>query len=373
MRRRSRSGARCSTGARWRWRRRGRWAWTGWRRRCARPAWTPRSSRRRCSTRWCASDRRRWRRWRGCWWAARRCRRRTWPSTSGWRAWPSSTTCTDRPRRPRSAPGSGSLPRTRAASGCRSAGRSPTAPRTGWGGGGGRGGGWGGRGALPAERFVADPYGAPGSRLYRTGDLVRQRADGALEFLGRLDGQVKIRGFRVELAEIEEVLRTGPGVGDAAAQVWVREAGQKQLVGYVVPADDTGAFDEAALRQHLGERLPEYMVPSVFVAVTRLPLNANGKVDRNALPRPEDVASARSPRLAPRTPTETALVAIWQHVLQVAEIGATDNYFEVGGDSILSLQIVAQAQAQGLAFELEDLFELETIEALAAAIDGAET
>jgi amino acid adenylation domain-containing protein/non-ribosomal peptide synthase protein (TIGR01720 family) len=219
---------------------------------------------------------------------------------------------------------------------------------------------------LTAERFLPDSEGGePGGRVYRTGDLARWRNDGAIEFLDRLDHQVKIRGVRIELGEIEAALLALPGVREAV--VTAREDGSaKRLVAYVV-----GETPAEALRQALRERLPETMVPAAFVALAALPLNANGKVDRKALPAPEQPA-ARVGSVAPRTREEEILAAVWAQVLRLPRVGVNDNFFALGGDSILSVQIVARARQAGLLFTMRQLFEHPTVEALALHATVAE-
>ena len=218
------------------------------------------------------------------------------------------------------------------------------------------------RAELTAERFIPDPFGAPGTRLYRTGDLARWRADGVIEYVGRSDHQVKIRGFRIELGEIEAWLMRQPGVQSAV--VVAREAGvTRQLIGYV--AGD-GAFDEAEMRAALSDELPDYMVPARIVKLERLPLTAHGKVDREALPAP-DMPAAAAAHVAPRTPTETTLAAIWAELLGQPVIGIDDNFFELGGDSIISLQLVGRARQAGLLIEPRDVFRHQTLQELARA------
>ncbi|MFL6245714.1 MAG: amino acid adenylation domain-containing protein, partial [Thermoanaerobaculia bacterium] len=210
------------------------------------------------------------------------------------------------------------------------------------------------RAALTAERFVADPHGQPGSRMYRTGDLARVRRDGTLEFLGRVDQQVKLRGFRIELGEIEAALLAQPSVTQAAATI----AG-KQLVAYVVPR----SLHVTALRDALAERLPDYMVPSAFVTLDALPLTVSGKVDRAALPAPRE---SREGYRAPRTRAETILCELIAELLALDRVGIADNYFTLGGDSIVSIQLVSRARKAGLTFTPRDVFRHQTVEALAA-------
>ncbi|TDD65737.1 amino acid adenylation domain-containing protein, partial [Actinomadura darangshiensis] len=232
-------------------------------------------------------------------------------------------------------------------------------------GGGGVARGYVNRPALTAERFVADPF-HPGRRLYRTGDRARRRPDGRLEYLGRVDEQVKIRGFRIEPGEIQAVLTDHPAVRDAVVMAREDGPGGKRLVAYLVPSA-TEPIDVAAVREFAGSRLPRFMVPAAFVVLDDgLPLTANGKVDRRALPAPDGVAEVATEFVAPRTDTERALAEIWQQVLGLERVGAEDNFFELGGDSILSLQIVARARAAGLRVEIADVFARQTVAALAA-------
>ncbi|MDY7093718.1 MAG: amino acid adenylation domain-containing protein [Acidobacteriota bacterium] len=240
-------------------------------------------------------------------------------------------------------------------------------------GGEGVGRGYRRRPELTAVRFVPDPWARrPGRRLYRTGDRARHRSDGALEFLGRLDYQLKIRGFRVEPGEVEAVLESRPEVRRA---VVVAHAGPGQgggglrLVAYVVP--EAEAPDFGALRRALESQLPDYMVPSRFVQLDELPLNPNGKVDRKALPAPdEDPAAAQRSYAAPRNETEALLAEIWGQVLGLPRVGVEDNFFELGGDSILSIQITARANRAGIGITARQLFEHPTVAGLATAAEG---
>ena len=222
-----------------------------------------------------------------------------------------------------------------------------------------------------AAQFVPDPFsGRPGARLYRSGDLARFRPDGRLDFLGRIDHQVKVRGFRVELGEVETVLGRCPLVAAAAAALrdGGGEAGQR-LVAWVVPRPGAAApLDAGELRAFLRERLPDPMVPASFVVVEALPLTAAGKVDRRALPAPEPPrAPLGRPFAAPRSAAEERLAAIWSQVLRVPRVGIHDNFFDLGGDSILSLQIVSRAARAGLAITPRQVFQHQTVAALAAA------
>jgi non-ribosomal peptide synthase protein (TIGR01720 family) len=217
---------------------------------------------------------------------------------------------------------------------------------------------------LTAERFLPDPEGQePGERVYRTGDLARWRADGAIEYLGRLDHQVKIRGVRIELGEIEAALTALPGVREAVVTVRGDQSredrSEKRLVAYVV-----GDVIVEELRQALRERLPEAMVPAVFVALAALPLTSSGKVDRKALPAPEQ-PDAREEYVAPRTREEEILAAVWAQVLRLPRVGVDDNFFELGGDSILSVQIVSRGRQAGLLFTMRQIFEHQTVAGLA--------
>ncbi|AWS40467.1 non-ribosomal peptide synthetase [Streptosporangium sp. 'caverna'] len=230
--------------------------------------------------------------------------------------------------------------------------------------------GYHGRGALTAERFVACPFGAPGSRMYRTGDLVRQRTDGTLDFAGRADEQVKVRGHRVELGEIEETLRRLPQV--AQARVVVREdiPGVAQLTGYVVPA--TGqAPDPDELRRALGTWLPEYMVPAGIAVLDRFPLTPAGKLDRKALP-PVDFSGIGVGR-APATPQERALADLFGEVLGIGDVGADDGFFDHGGDSLLATRLIARIRAEfGVEIPIRAVFDERTPAALALQVAGAE-
>ncbi len=229
--------------------------------------------------------------------------------------------------------------------------------------------GYPGRPGLTAERFVPDAFGSgPGARLYRTGDRARWRPDGTLEYLGRTDHQVKLRGFRIELGEVEAALRAQAGVRDAVAVVRERAPGDQLLVGYVV-AEGGAAPTPAELRSGLRARLPEHMVPGAFVVLDRLPLTASGKVDRRALPAPERAGGGREGG-APSTPTERAVAAIWEEILGVSDVGVGDNVFDLGGHSLLLVQVHSRLQALfGGGVELIELFEHRTLGALAARLD----
>ena len=214
-----------------------------------------------------------------------------------------------------------------------------------------------------AERFVASPFHA-GERLYRSGDRVRQLADGSLEFLGRVDDQVKIRGYRVEPSEIAALLRGQLDIAEAEVIARENEEGRAQLYAYVVIAAGSGV-DDAALLAQLGERVPDYMVPSAIVRLEALPLTANGKLDRKALPEPVQTGSGKAFE-APQGEAEEALAAVWVDVIGCDQVGRNDNFFELGGDSILSLQIVARSRKRGYKVTPKQLMEGQTIAAVAA-------
>ncbi|MFI9239252.1 amino acid adenylation domain-containing protein [Streptomyces sp. NPDC053079] len=216
---------------------------------------------------------------------------------------------------------------------------------------------------LSADRFVASPFGEPGSRMYRTGDLARWRPDGDLEYLGRTDHQVKVRGFRIEPGEVESAVAAHPEVDRAAVMVREDRPGAKRLVAYVV-----GTAGAAVLRPFLAESLPDYMVPSAFVTLDALPLTANGKVDRKALPVP-DVGGADAGR-EPVTAHEALLCELFAAVLGVGRAGADDSFFDLGGDSILAIQLVARAREAGLAFTVREVFRHRTAAALATVAEA---
>jgi amino acid adenylation domain-containing protein len=233
-----------------------------------------------------------------------------------------------------------------------------------------------------AEKFAPNPMSSrPGSRLYRTGDLARFLPDGSMEFLGRIDNQVKIRGYRIELEEIEATLKQHTGVRDTAVAVGMEQGSDVQsnvrsatnaesrLVAYLVARtpETSGQQLIADIRQFLQDKLAPYMLPSTYMLLPALPLNANGKLDRKALPQPVWNIGKEN-YVAPRNPTEEALSRIWSRVLKRETVGILDNFFETGGDSILSIQIVSLAQQAGIALELRDILEHPTIERLAQAI-----
>ncbi|MBV9788346.1 MAG: amino acid adenylation domain-containing protein, partial [Chloroflexi bacterium] len=254
---------------------------------------------------------------------------------------------------------------------------------------------------LTATKFIPDPFAADprdtGARLYRTGDQARFWPDGVIEFLGRIDHQVKIRGFRIELGEIESVLSSHAAVRDAIVLAREDSPGDKRLVAYIVPKENgeqknkehstdslpspiamgegPGVRAEGLgndLRRFVREKLPEYMVPSAFVILDSLPVTSNGKLDRKALPAPErDDMGATEALIAPRTAAEQTLAEIWTSVLRVKQIGVHDNFFTLGGDSILGIQIIARANQAGLRLAPGHLFQYQTIATLAAAAGTA--
>ncbi|HET7234234.1 MAG TPA: amino acid adenylation domain-containing protein, partial [Longimicrobium sp.] len=236
-------------------------------------------------------------------------------------------------------------------------------------GGDGLSRGYASRPAMTAERFIPCPYGAPGARMYRVMDRVRRRGDGEIEYLGRTDFQVKVRGYRIELGEIEARLAEHPGV--RAPIVLVREdaPGDRRLVAYY-QGDQPVVVD--ALKAHLTERLPGYMVPAAYVWMERLPLTPNGKVDRKALPAPEGDAFARRGYETPVGETETALAEIWAELLKVEQVGRWDSFFELGGHSLRAVQVISRVrQVLGADVALAGLFESPVLADLARAIDRA--
>ena len=243
-------------------------------------------------------------------------------------------------------------------------------------GGAGVGRGYVKRPELTAERFVPDPFSGAGQRLYRTGDLVRRNKDGNIEFLGRADQQVKIRGFRIELGEIEAALRQRPEIEHAVVVVSESEDGNKRLVAYVTAngsdQDRPGSatIDIEALRTQLGLSLPDYMVPAAYVVLDKLPLTANGKLDRKALPSPDSGAYITRDYEAPVGEVETTLARIWAEVLKVDRVGRNDNFFELGGHSLLAITVIERMREAGLILEVGALFDFPILKGLAETVGG---
>ena len=233
---------------------------------------------------------------------------------------------------------------------------------------------------LTAERFIPNPFSdEPGARLYKTGDLARYRPDGNIEFLGRIDHQVKIRGFRIELGEIEEVLRQHPAVREAVVVAREDAPGDKRLVAYVVQNPQYQAPDElkegmpmllSQLRSYLKQKLPDYMIPPSLVLLEALPLMPNGKVDRRALPAPDDTRPELEERfVAPRTPLEEVVAASWSQVLGIEQVGIHDDFFALGGHSLLTMQVTSRLRtALQVEVPLRTFFEASTVAQLAEII-----
>ncbi|RBL90135.1 non-ribosomal peptide synthase/polyketide synthase [Chitinophaga flava] len=219
--------------------------------------------------------------------------------------------------------------------------------------------------ALTAEKFVADPFAGQGARLYRTGDLACWLPDGNIGYLGRIDDQVKLRGYRIELGEIENVLLQHPDIREAVALVKTDAGGNKRLIGYIA-GEQLPAREEVAA--FLRERLPEYMVPSLFIILDTMPLTPNGKVDKKALPEPDNTVFASEAYVAPANETEQQLADIWQSLLGVQQVGIYDNFFELGGDSIITIQVVSRARRAGYDLHPSDLFKHQTIAGLSALL-----
>lgn len=222
---------------------------------------------------------------------------------------------------------------------------------------------------MTAERFVANPHGEPGTRMYRTGDLVRWRLDGTLEFVGRIDRQLKIRGFRVELDEIEAALRRLDGVQDVVAIAWGEHAGEKQVVGYVVPVSGQSP-SSFAIRQRLAQKLPSYMIPARIMVLEALPLTPNGKVDHKALPAP--VFTSSICYRAPRTPDEEILCGIFAEVLGVEVVGIDDHFFDLGGHSLTITRLIARIRSvMGVELAFRDPFDSPTVHDLSKHLKRA--
>jgi amino acid adenylation domain-containing protein len=236
--------------------------------------------------------------------------------------------------------------------------------------------GYSGQPALTAERFVPDPFYSTqekGRRLYKTGDQVRLRPDGGLEYIGRLDSQIKIRGFRVELGEIEHVLTEYPAIREAVVIVHENHSGAKQLIAYVVPAQVQQMEQDwlDSIKAFLRQRLPDYMIPAHLMQLEALPLLVNGKVDRQALPRPEQQLRPEETLVRPRTALERSLAQIWTRILHASQISIDDDFFALGGDSISALSLVGLARKAGFAFSVNQLFQYPTIARLAACVTSS--
>ena len=227
------------------------------------------------------------------------------------------------------------------------------------------------RPGLTATKFVADPFGGPGARMYRTGDLARWGAVGQLEFVGRADDLVKVRGFRVEPGEVEAVLARHPLVGQVAVVAQEDQTGGKRLVGYVVPTG-TGEADVRKLLGFAREHLPDYLVPSVFVAIDRLPLTPSGKLDRRALPSPVGTDAERGPGyVAPRTRAEKAMARVWGESLGARRVGIHDSFFDLGGNSYQALQVMSRLEALfKTEIPIRALFQFPTIADLMGQIQA---
>ncbi|WP_212004915.1 non-ribosomal peptide synthase/polyketide synthase [Chitinophaga sp. HK235] len=221
---------------------------------------------------------------------------------------------------------------------------------------------------LTEERFIPHPFSkVPGERIYKTGDMVRWLPDGSIEYLGRQDDQVKVRGFRIELGEVESVLLQCSQVSQAIVIARTAENGYKQLLGYIVPKED---FDRETVLDYLKEKLPDYMVPSRLIPLERLPMNANGKVDKKALPDPDQSGDAENVYVAPVSKTEKVLAEIWQEQLEVAQVGTSNNYFEAGGNSLLAIHLIATIRKKLTGeIAISDIFDYPTIGELAKVLD----
>jgi acyl carrier protein len=239
-------------------------------------------------------------------------------------------------------------------------------------GGDGLARGYIGRPELTAEKFVPHPYSRHlGARLYRTGDLVRYREDGNIEFLKRMDQQVKVRGFRVELGEIESTLNQYRAVVESVVVDRKDSSGDIRLIAYFVPEDGVEPTS-LELLTFLQEKLPSYMLPSAFMAIKEIPLTPNGKVDRRALPAPEQIEVSTAGFIAPRTEMEQLVAEIWCEILGITQVGADSNFFDLGGHSLLATRVMNRIRERcGVELPLRVLFEFPTVVSLAAKLDDA--
>ncbi|MCA7011679.1 amino acid adenylation domain-containing protein, partial [Dickeya dadantii] len=225
---------------------------------------------------------------------------------------------------------------------------------------------------LTAERFLDDPFAnQPGARLYRTGDLGCWHADGTIDYWGRNDFQVKIRGFRIEPGEVESALQACDGVDEAAVIAQRTDTGDHRLVAYYTVSDESLSIE--ALKQQLTQRLPDFMVPSAYVPLAQIPLTRHGKVDRHALPAPDDSAFVRTQYEAPQTATEQAIAAIWQDLLGIEQVGRQDHFFALGGHSLLAITLIERLRRAGYALAVNELFRQPTLAALAATLTDSTT
>ena len=219
---------------------------------------------------------------------------------------------------------------------------------------------------LTAERFVSNPYGNEGAKMYRSGDQVCYQPDGNILFIGRVDDQVKIRGYRVEPGEIGRILEESEMVSQAVVLAREDKQGNKQLVGYIVPA---GIYNQAGMQHYMAGRLPEYMVPAYLIALDSFPLTANGKIDRKALPDPQRQPQEES-YVPPRTETEVKLAAIWEQLLGLERAGINDNFFKLGGHSLLAMRVISVIRRElEVEIAIKELFVYPTILGLGRRID----
>ncbi|MCW1941622.1 AMP-binding protein [Bacillus anthracis] len=218
---------------------------------------------------------------------------------------------------------------------------------------------------LTEEKFVENPF-IPGERMYRTGDLAKWLPDGNIEYIGRIDHQVKIRGYRIEIGEVELQLLKVPSVNEAIVIVREDEVGQKHLCAYFVAEKQLTVSN---LRDVLAQELPAYMIPSYFVQLAQMPLTSNGKINRKALPEPEQNLQIGTEYVAPQTPVEEILVSIWQTVLGVPQIGVLDNFFDLGGDSIKSIQVSSRLYQAGYRVDMKNLFKYSTVASLSPYVE----